>query len=430
MSIREVSRRMFTSINAIALLGVTMTAGPSLAAPPPTWSQWGGPTGDFKVDVTDLANKWPTSGPLRLWTRPLGDGYSPFVGDSSHLYTMYRDGAEEVVVALQADTGKTVWEHRYRATPDPSQSKAYGQGPNGSPLIDGQRVYTVGFTGQMYCLDRTNGKPIWSHDLVKDFNSKPLYYGFASSPVLYRDTVIVPVGGSRYGAVALKPQDGTMVWGSKPYDISYAAPVLINVDGQDQFVFFSPDKVIGLGAKDGSSLWSHPVVNFCKTNCTSVIWGEDNLLWAATKGVGGTRVLKLAQKGGKTSVEEVWLKRKVRLYHWNAVRLGDYVYTAIGDSRKRLSGINVKTGETASSLEGFDGTNTIVADGKLIILDHTGKLALMEPSDGKLTLLSSVQLWDSVSWTPPTLIGTKLYVRDRNQIMALELAKTKEDISS
>ena len=131
----------------------------------------------------------------------------------------------------------------------------------------------------------------------------------------------------------MNPSDGTIVWKSKPYDISYAAPILINVDGQDQFVFFSPTKVIGIDPTNGASLWSHKVINYCRTNCTSAIWGEDNLLWAATKGVGGTRVLKLARRDGKTSVEEVWRDRKIRIYHWNAVRVGDYVYTSSGQQK-------------------------------------------------------------------------------------------------
>ena len=407
---------LLAGVTAGALAPVTRGAPPSS-----TWPQWGGASRDFQVHATGLAEKWPADGPRRLWSRPLGEGYSGIVADSDRLYTMYRQGKDEVVIALHARSGETVWEHRYRAVPNDSQTAAYGQGPNATPLILGDKIITIGFTGVMHCLDLKTGKPLWSHDLVKRFNSRVQHYGYSNSPIAYKGTIITLVGGAGYGVIALNPSDGTLVWKSKPFDISYAAPILINVDGQDQVVFFSPTEVIGIDAGNGSYLWSHKVINFCRTNCTAAVWGEDNLLWAATKGVGGTRVLKLTQRNGKTTVKEIWTNRKVRIYHWNAVRVGDYVYASSGGSKTLLSVVDVKTGEIVERQRGFASVNSIHADGKLILLDHGGKLALAEVSPKKIDIVSSVQLLDSVTWTPPTLVGDKLYIRDRRTIMALDL---------
>ncbi len=396
---------------------------PGLYGEPPSaeWPQWGGVNGDFKLNTASLADQWPAHGPKQLWSRQLGEGYSAIVSDPGKLYTMYREGNNEIVVALKANSGQTVWEHRYRAEPDKNQTNAYGQGPNATPLILGSKIITIGFTGIMYCLDRKSGKPLWSHDLVKEFNGKIQYYGYSNSPVVYKGTIITLVGGTTHGVVAFNPDSGKITWKSKPFDTSYAAPVLINVDGQDQLVFFSSTEVIGIDPRSGSYLWSHPVVNFCKVNCTSVLWGKDNLLWAATKGVGGTRVLKLTQKNGKTKVEELWINRKIRIFHWNAVRLGDYVYTSSGSGKLYLSVIDVKTGEVVERKNGFGSTNAIYADGKLILLDDRGKLALGKVSEKKLKIVSSARILRSVTWTVPTLVGKTLYVRDRKSIMALDL---------
>lgn len=404
--------------------GTANAASPSVdieSAPSSTWPQWGGPSRDFKSNATGLADRWPAEGPPRLWSRKLGDGFSSIVADSDRLYTMYRKGNDEIVVALRADTGGTVWEHRYRATPYRQQTAEFGQGPNATPLLLDDRVVTIGFTGIMHCLDARTGKPLWSHDLVKEFKANVQYYGYSNSPILYKGSIIALVGGDGYGVVALNPSDGTVAWNSKTFDISYAAPVLINVDGQDQLVFFTTNEVVGIDPTNGSYLWSHLVVNFCKTNCTSAVWAEDNLLWAATKGVGGTRVLELTQRDGKTEVEEVWLNRKIKVYHWNAIRVGDYVYTSSGGNQALLSVIDIKTGKIVDRQRGFASTNAIYADGKMILLDHSGKLALAEVSPKKINILSSVQLLDSITWTPPTLVGSKLYVRDRHSIMALDL---------
>lgn len=413
-----------TVLRSLLVIGMTISAvAPVVVATPPSapWPQWGGSGRDFKVNTTGLAEHWPAGGPKRLWSRPLGEGYSPIVGDLERVYTMYRQGGDEIVTALRADTGQTVWEHRCFVKPYPDQTEAYGQGPNAAPLLLGDRIVTVGFTGVMHCLDAKSGELLWGHDLVRDFKGGIQYYGYANSPIAYKGNIIMPIGGEDHGVIALSADDGSLVWKSPSCEISYAAPVLINVDSQDQFVFFSPSEVVGLDPKTGSFLWSHPVVNFCRTNCTSVIWGEDNLLWAATKGVGGTRVLKLTQRDGKTDVKEVWLNRKIRVYHWNAIRVGDYVYTSTGDSSKFLSVIDIKTGKIVERTRGFGGTNAIYADGKLVVLDDSGKLALIEASPEKIKILSTAQLLDSVTWTPPTLIGKTLYVRDRQSIMALDL---------
>ena len=407
----------------LIILAAGVTAASVAPAAPPSypWPQWGGPSRDFKPNATDLADRWPADGPGRLWKRELGEGFSAVVADGKRLYTMYRKGNDEIVVALAMDSGKTVWEHRYGAKPYAGQTADFGQGPNATPLILGKRLITVGFTGVMQCLRLDSGERLWSHDLVKEYGGTIQYYGYSNSPIAYDGTIIVLVGGEGYGVVALNPTDGKLVWNSKKYDVSYAAPVLINVDGQDQLVFFTTNEVVGIDPKNGSFLWSHLVVNFCKTNCTSAIWGRDNLLWAATKGVGGTRVLRLTQRNGKTDVKEIWFDRKIRVYHWNAQRIGDRIYTSIGGSKKFLSVIDIKTGKVVKKRRGFGSTNSVYADGKLILLDDGGRLALARVSPGDISVVSEVQLFDSVTWTPPTLVGKTLIVRDRRSIMALDL---------
>ena len=154
-----------------------------------------------------------------MWRRPLGKGFSAIVADSGRLYTMYREGDEEIVVALRVDTGQTVWEHRYNAKAHRRQTGKYGHGPNATPLILGDRLVAIGFTGIMHCLNLKSGRPVWSHDLVKDFGSKVQYYGYSNSPIPFRDTIITLVGGEKYGVIALNPDTGSLVWTSPPTDI-------------------------------------------------------------------------------------------------------------------------------------------------------------------------------------------------------------------
>ena len=193
------------------------------------------------------------------------------------------------------------------------------------------------------------------------------------------------------------------------------------MDGQDQLVVFAQTEVLGLDANGGKPLWRFPCTNRSKTHATSVIWGDDNLLWVATKKDGGTRVLKLTQKGGKTNVEQVWRSKRINVFHWNSVRVGDYVYTASGVSQTILLAVNVKTGDIVWRERGFPKTLCLYADNKLILLDENGQLALAKVSPEGFDVLAKVQLTEKVSWTVPTLVGKTLYVRDAKNILALDL---------
>ena len=149
------------------------------------WRQWGGPSGDFHVPSTGLADKWPEGGPKQLWSRALGPGYSSIAAAEGKLYTMYRIGDDEIVIALDAATGKTLWEYKYAAPVGEAYTKTYGLGPNASPLVLDDRIITIGFTAKMNCVS-LEGKTLWSHDLVADFHGEPLDFGYSSSPILYK----------------------------------------------------------------------------------------------------------------------------------------------------------------------------------------------------------------------------------------------------
>ena len=387
------------------------------------WPQWGGPSRDFKVVATGLADRWGEKGPKRLWSRELGEGYSSIVARGGKLFTMYRNGDQDVIVSLHADTGKTFWQHTYDApTYDDDQRLDFGKGPNASPLLVGSRLLTVGFTSILHCVSVGSGQPIWSHDLIKKFGGKIQEFGYSASPLEYQGNVIVLVGGKQHGVMAFNPEDGSVVWGSDPHDISYASPIIINVDGQDQIVFMSSTEVIGLDAANGKTLWRHPCANQYKNNATDPLWGDDNLLWVATQMDGGTRVLKLSQRDGKTGVEQVWFDKKIKIFHWNAVRVGDYVYASIGNNTTLFVAVDIRTGKIAWRKRGFHKAQCVyVGNNKLIFLDESGKLVLAKVSPEGIEIVSTFELTEKVSWTVPTLVDRTLYVRDNKHIMALDL---------
>jgi outer membrane protein assembly factor BamB len=402
---------------------------------PSAWTQWGGPTRNFIVEAPGLPDKWPESGPPIIWSRPLGTGHSSIVADDGRLFTMYRVGngrarqgpwdAEEVVVALDAKTGHTIWEHKY---PSRREDFSFGAGPHSTPIVIGDRVFTFGTNKQLFAFDKRTGKVLWSHDLIKEFNSPELLIrpvvktGYGCSPIAFGDTIICSVGGPGQSVMAFRQDDGTVVWKSGDFLTSEAAPILIEFGGRPQVVFLAGGTVVGLDPATGTVLWSHPHDPGNDLNCGTPIWGADDILFVSSAYRAGSRALRLKQVGSQTFAEELWFTNRVRFMFLNAIRIGDYVYGTTGDFGPAfLTALNIKTGESAWQHRGFGRASLLYADEKLIIMDEDGDLALARVSPEGATILSEAKIFETTTWTTPTLVGTTLFARDREKIVALDL---------
>lgn len=398
-----------------------------LLSPPSTalaqWTQWGGPSRNFSVSSEKLADRWPEDGPRKLWSRPLGEAYSTILVDGDVLYTMAHADGKEQVVALSAKDGTTIWVHSYESKPFDLWDPRFGPGARATPLVQGDYVYTVGVGAMLHCLDKKTGKPVWSQDLKNRYEASPLFWGYSSSPIAYKDTIIVPVGAKNGAVMAFDAMTGKLKWRSGDAVNGYSAPILIDVDGEQQLVAFMGKEVMGLNPDNGDVKWRHPHVTSYDVNASTPIWGPDNILFISSDYGTGARGLKLTRDGKQTTVKELWHQRKMGIHFGSAVLIGDYVYGSTGNSRAFLSAINVKTGEIAwREGAGLTKSSVIHADGKLIIVDEDGKLALATVSPEGIKVQSAFDLFNARSWSAPTLVGHTLFVRDLKQIVALDLS--------
>jgi len=394
----------------------------SVSALPSDWPQWGGPGRNFKSDVTGLAAKWPDAGPKKLWSRELGEGYSAISEQGGELYTMFRRGGQDVVTAIASATGKTVWEFAYDAQFDPRADPTYGPGPHAQPLVAGDQLFTVGATGLLHGLDRKSGKPLWSHDLLKEYKAYYRPQGFNCSPIAYKDTVIVLVGGPDASVIAFHKKDGSVAWKKHSFKNASSSPILIRFEGKDQLVATMFEELIGLDPNTGDLLWSHPVKTEFGLNVSTPIWGDDNLIFISAAYDGGSRAVRLKRNGDKFETEELWYSRLMRLHFGNAIRVGDVVYGSSGDfGPAPLTAVDIKTGQILWRNRGLARSSYVFADGKLIALDEDGNLALLKVNLEGATIVSKAQVLERTAWTAPTLVGSTLYIRDRKQLIALDL---------
>lgn len=386
------------------------------------WPQYGGPTQDFVADSTGLADKWPETGPKRLWSRDLGEGYSSIISVDGVLYTMYRQDGQEVVCALSDKDGTTLWEYRYDAPPDPGHVMQFTAAPRSTPLYSDGKLYTIGVAGIMHCLDAKDGKVQWKHDLWKDYNGSVLNHGYSSSPFAYKNTVIVLTGGEGNAMMAFDKKTGDVVWKKNTYKNSYSTPKLINVDGEDQLLCYMAKGLVSIDPNTGEEKWSYDIENQWGQNICPPVLGDNNMLLFSTTGA-GTRGVKLKRNGDKTELEEVWSTRKAQFYHVNSLRIGDYVYASSGSrSPCFFMAININDGKLAWRERGLGLAKFVYADGKFIILDEQGTLALAKASPEKFEIVSKFKLFEDVAWTVPTVVGKTLYVRDKKTIQAFDLS--------
>jgi outer membrane protein assembly factor BamB len=398
------------------------------------WTEWGGPHRNFMVDATNLASSWPADGPRRRWTRTLGEGHSAVIAEGGRLYTMYRPAGaaparpsqQEAVVALDSATGKTLWEYMYPSTTS-GVDFSQGAGPHSTPLVAGNRLFAVSSRRELFAIDKTTGRLLWSHDFMKEYGAPPIDRGFACSPLLYNGTVIVTVGGKGQAVAAFNAETGALAWKAGDLEHSPASPLLIDVDGQTQLIIFGGDRIGGMNPATGQLLWSHPHRTDWGLNISTPVWSaEDHLLFISSAYGSGSRAIELRQAAGQTRATERWHAQRMRVHIGTVIRLGDHAYGSSGDFGPAfLTAVNMKTGAVAWQDRAFARAQLLYADGKLFILDEDGNLGLAIVSPQGLKVLSRARVLESVAWTPPTLAGNTLYVRDRRSIVALDVGNPR-----
>jgi outer membrane protein assembly factor BamB len=416
-------RRTFLSLTlaAPAFSQVAKSVTQSKPAGVP-WTQWGGPHRNFQTEASGIKDTWPAAGPRVMWKRPLGEGYSGTSVENGVLYTMYGKPREEVVLAADAESGKTLWEHSTAMTFQ-SDAPEMGNGPYSTPLIVGTRLFTTGVDGRLQCLDKKSGKVLWTQQLWTDHQGSRLAYGYASSPIAFRETVVVPVGGRGKSIMAFQQADGKIAWSRHDFGNVYSSPILIDVGGLEQLALVMDGAIVGVNPHNGDLQWQAPFRADYSIAVATPLWGPDNLMFVSAEYNAGAKVLELRRSGQQTSATELWSSNRLRLHHGNAMRVGEAIYFSSGGkgSQAILSAVDARSGKILWQERSIEKATFVWADRKLITLDQAGTLMIAYPSPQGFKIAAKADMLTSLSWTPPALVGTRLYLRDRKTLMAVDL---------
>jgi hypothetical protein len=275
------------------------------------------------------------------------------------------------------------------------------------------------------CLDKGTGKEIWAHGLISEMGGTHLVYGYASHPIAYRDMVIVPVGERGQALVAFRQSDGGIVWKRGDYRNAYSSPLLITVGGLEQLVIVMQDFVAAFNPVNGDPQWQAEHKADFGLSVSAPLWSTGDLLFVSSEYNAGGRVLELKREGNGVRSSQLWHNPRIKLHHGNAIRHGDLIYTISGGKGGPafLTSIEAASGKIVLQDRSYGKASFLdLGAGRVMILTSEGELQLARLAPDKIQVEARAQVAQSNAWTPPTLAGSRMYVRDRHSVTALDLA--------
>ena len=396
----------------IALAAFVTLASISGSGQTTDWYQWRGPNRDGKSAETGLLKEWPAAGPPLIWRAAgFGTGYSSFTSADGRLYTLGAREKTEYVIAIDAGTGKKVWE----AVSGTLFSNDRGDGPRSSPTIDGDRLYALGGNGDLSCLNIKTGQAVWKKNILQEFKGQNTVWGISESPLVLEDRVLVNAGGPDASVVALNKMTGAVIWRSQSDPAAYSSAVVAQVGDVRQAVFFAANRAMGLDVRDGRLLWTYDKANNRTANIATPIVSGDKVFISSNYGTGAA-LLELSKFGAR----EVYFTRDMMNHYSSSVLVGDVLY---GFSNSILTAMQFATGKVGWVNRSVGKGSVIYADQRLYLYSENGVVALAEPNPATYVEHGRFRITtgELPTWSLPIITNGKLILRDQNTVYAYDV---------
>jgi outer membrane protein assembly factor BamB len=396
-------------VGMLLLTGLTVAVAAQNAGP--DWPQWRGPRRDGTLTAFTEPKAWPDTLTQR-WKITVGQGYSTPILVGNRVYQFSRQAENEVMRAIDAATGKVVWETPYAASFQMNNSTArHGPGPKSTPTFAGGRLFTLGMTGRVTAFDAASGKELWQKA------GTPVQPNFhtAMSPIVDGGMMILHIGGHNDGALtAFDPATGAVKWTWTGDGPAYGSPIVTEIGGTRQVVVFSQKNLVGVSASDGQLLWSVPFEARSTTNSiTPLVYGGNTLI-VSGQGKPLTAFI-VANKGGKWVADLAWENPQIQMSFSNAVLVGDALFSMSPLNSGQFFWADAKTGQTLWLSEPRQAGNAaITRSGDLLfVLKDTGELMVGRATPGAgFTPMKTYTVATSATWAPPVISGNRIFVKD------------------
>jgi outer membrane protein assembly factor BamB len=389
---------------------------------PPEWDvlAFRGDKRDGVVVGPRLAHDWLREPPKLVWRQPVGGGYAGFVVAGSLVVTIEQRRDQEAVVAYDFDTGQERWVHEYPAL---FSEPLGGDGPRATPTIHDGRVYALGATGVLTCLELASGKPLWSLNILEQNHCGNLDWAMSGSPLILDGLVLVNPGTQKGSAdsraiTTFDAQSGEPRWAGGDTKAGYASPVLVTLAEVPQILIFDGVGLAGFDAADGTELWRTPWKSDFDINAAQPVVLDGDRVFISS--ASGAAVYHVAKSDDKWSVDEVWKTTRMKCGYSCPIAYQGYVY---GIDENILACVDPADGKRMwKERQGQFGHGQILLSGDLlVVLGEAGELALVLASPERYHELGRIQAIEGKTWNNPTLVGNRIFVRNHLEMAAYDL---------
>ncbi len=392
----------------------------------------------YWAEVTGVAldPDWETRPPNEVWRQRIGAGWSSFAVVGDYAVTQEQRDQFELVACYDIHTGDLLWTHADEVRFDPRGGGSFGGvGPRATPTIYEGRVYSHGATGVVNCLEAATGELIWTHDTVEEFEVENLVWGKAASPIIVGDMLVVSVGDARANTQAEFSQQGNslvaydrfsgdVVWAAGDRRSSYATPVLTTLAGTEQVIVVNEDFVTSHRAEDGVILWEHPWPGKSDADASTsqpVPVGDDRVF--LSKGYGaGSELIQVMRDGQQWHADTISKKKPVmKTKMCNVVIRDGFVY---GLDDVNLQCIELATGKKRWKKRrqpSFGHGQVLLVGAHLLVLSEEGEVVLAAVDPQEYRELAHFSALEGVTWNNPTLVGSRLLIRNAEWAACFEL---------
>lgn len=386
------------------------------------WPQWRGSNRDGIVRSFTPPSVWPDK--LRtVWKVPVGIGHSSPIVAGKRVFVHSRQAEDEVAVCLDLDTGKQLWRDSYPVpyTMNPAAA-SHGKGPKSTPVISGNKLYTLGITGILSCYDAATGQLKWRKEFSKQFKTTSPLYGTAMSPLVHNGLLIVHVGGQDSGALlTLNAETGDVKWSWTGDGPGYASPIVIESGGSSQLITQTQKTIASFAISNGELLWQIPFeTEYVQNIVTPVAYKQTLILSGLDK---GTMAVRPVKRGQKWEAERVWQNQDVSMYMSTPVLQGDYLYGLSHKRKGQFFCIDARTGQTLWATTGREGDNAaVVAGGQvLFMLTEGAELVVARSNPKQFEAVKKYTVATSPTWAHPVVVGKTILVKDLENLALFSL---------
>ncbi|MCH2209780.1 MAG: PQQ-like beta-propeller repeat protein [Fuerstiella sp.] len=381
------------------------------------WPGFGGIRQDQIVRNVTIRRDWDEKPPAVLWRHPVGPGWSSFAIVGQRAFTQEQRGEDEAVVCYDAATGKQIWLHTDRAR---FSDAASGAGPRATPTIHSSRLYALGATGILNCLDPVTGDCHWTRNIIEDAGTRLIEWGMAGSPLIYEDVVIVNPGGKTAAVIAYDCLTGEQRWSGAGDRATYASPQIAELDGVPQVLIYCSTGLWAHAADSGKKLWSFPWTNMTRLNIAQPIVLPDKSVFISSGYGGGSALLSVTRSGDNWQVEPQWTRPdRFQLKFNGGIYRDGYVY---GLDDGILSCFDLSIGQKTWKRGRYRFGQIVMVGDDLLVLTESGRVVLVEVTPETMTEVSAFQAIEGKTWNHPVVNRGRLYVRNGQEAACYDLS--------